>query len=64
MVSVQRCTESCARGCLQVAKSPMNFALYIISAAISMRRIRYMVSKNLRSSDFVVVTVVSGASMW
>ena len=42
----------------------MNLALYIMSAAISIRRIRYMVSKYFMSSDFVVVTVVPGPSMW
>ena len=42
----------------------MNLALYIMSAAISIRRMRYMVSKYFSSSDFVAVTVVSGASMW
>lgn len=41
----------------------MNLALYIMSAAISIRRMRYMVSKYFSSSDFVAVTVVSGASM-
>ena len=42
----------------------MNFALYIMSAAISIRRMRYMVSKYVMSSDLVVVTVVPGPSMW
>ena len=64
MISVQRRTEAVQGGAYKWQNPLMNFALYIISAAISMRLIRYMVSKNLRSSDFVVVTVVSGASMW
>ena len=42
----------------------MNFALYIMSAAISIRRMRYIVSKYFISSDLVVDTVVPGPSMW
>ena len=42
----------------------MNFALYIISAAISILRMRYIVSKYFISSDFVVDTVVPGPSRW
>ena len=41
----------------------MNLDLYSMSAAISMRRMRYIVSKNVSSSDLVVVTVVPGGSM-
>ena len=41
----------------------MNLALYIMSAAISIRRIRYMVSKKVSSSALVVVTVGEGGSM-
>jgi hypothetical protein len=41
----------------------MNFALYIISAAISIRLYLYMVSKNLISSSLLVVTEVEGGSI-
>jgi hypothetical protein len=41
----------------------MNLALYIMSAAISIRRIRYMVSKNCISSALLVVTCGEGGSM-
>ena len=44
-------------------KPRMNFALYIMSAAISSRRILYMVSKKPSSSSCVVVTVVDGGSI-
>ena len=41
----------------------MNFALYIISAAISIRLYLYIVSKNLISSSLLVVTEVEGGSI-
>ena len=41
----------------------MNLALYSISAAISIRRIRYMLVKNFKSSALSVVTVVLGGSI-
>lgn len=44
-------------------KPLMNFDLYSMSAAISIRLMRYMSVKNFRSSDFVVVTVVPGGSI-
>lgn len=44
-------------------KPRMNLALYSISAAISMRRILYMLVKNFSSSALSVVTVVLGGSI-
>lgn len=41
----------------------MNFALYIISAAISILRILYMTSKKPISSSLLVFTVVEGGSI-
>lgn len=41
----------------------MNFALYIISAAISIRRILYMVVKKYNSSSLLVFTEVDGGSI-
>ena len=41
----------------------MSFALYIMSAAISMRRILYMISKKPSSSCLFVFTDVEGGSM-
>lgn len=44
-------------------KPRMNFALYIISAAISIRRILYIISKKLSSSALLVFTEVDGGSI-
>ena len=41
----------------------MYFALYIMSAAISMRLMRYMAVKNLRSWSLLVFTLVPGGSI-
>lgn len=41
----------------------MNFALYIMSAAISILRYLYIVSKKRVSSSLLVVTVVEGGSI-
>ena len=41
----------------------MYLALYIMSAAISMRRILYMAVKNLRSWSLFVFTLVEGGSI-
>ena len=41
----------------------MNFALYIMSAAISILRILYIVVKKYSNSSLLVVTVVDGGSI-